>query len=293
MIQFKCIYCGHSLTAQEEERGKKGRCPKCNHDFFVPKKPDPKIAKDRFIPKFTSPLDFSEFYNEFFYKTDSFKDNFKWLIPTYDDLSLFLTAFTLIMLFVGNAPMRETICKSTAGFYNHIVGKSYQSSESFVGFVSIGAFLIAIMFFLYGFGLSIYHLYTKREKTSFEKQAMLIFAVVTNICTALLAGIYLLRVSIGWTIIFPVWNLINAYLLMVLVQEKMINETCISGRKPTYHQILTGLTVIFVIFILCNFFFKLYWAITFSICIIYTASFNDTLQNVFPALKNKADEQTS
>jgi hypothetical protein len=77
------------------------------------------------------------------------------------------------------------------------------------------------------------------------------------------------------------------------VQEKMINETCISGRKATYHQILTGLTVIFVIFILCNFFFKLYWAITFSICIVYTSSFNDALQSVFPALKHKADEQTS
>ena len=287
MIQFKCIYCGHGLTAQEDERGQKDKCPKCNHDYFVPKKIKISVEKiDRYAPKIARCQYVLERYN----KSEFYKENFKWLIPNYDALSLFLMAFTLIMLFVGNAPMRETIYILATGLYKCLLSSSRRDGDHNL---FIWVFLVAVIFFLYGFGLSIYHLYTTKKKTRFEKQTMLVFAVVTNISTALAAGIYMLRESSSWTFIFPVWNLINAYLLVALVQKKMINETCISDRKATFRQMIGSMTAIFIIFVFCNFILKLYWAITFSICIVYTASFDKTLQNVFPGLSAREDKQTS
>jgi DNA-directed RNA polymerase subunit RPC12/RpoP len=284
MIQFKCIYCGQSLTAQEAERGQKGKCPRCNHDFSVPRKPatqDFTVSKSRYYPQNfvwpDPPISQSRFYRE----------KFKWLIPSYDELSLFLTAFTLIMLLVGNAQMREQIYRLITNSYYYFIVRN----DSGPDLLLYGClFWVAFAFFLYGFGLSIYHLYITRQKTSFEKQAMLIFAVVTNICTALAAGIYMFKESTGWTFIFPIWNLINAGLLLNTVRLGWVDERCLSDRKVTYLQILIGLTVIFFIFTFCNFVFDLHWAITFSICIVYTTSFDKALQSVFPHLSSQGDE---
>jgi DNA-directed RNA polymerase subunit RPC12/RpoP len=287
MIKFKCIYCGQSLMTRDDERGQKGKCPKCNHDFSVPKKPatlDFIVSKSRYYPNNflwpDPPISQSRFYRE----------KFKWLIPSYDELSLFLTAFTLIMLLAGNPPMRRQIYRlMTNSYYYFIVRNDSGPDLLLYGCL----FWAAIAFFLYGFGLSIYHLYTTTQKTSFEKQAMLIFAVVTNICTAFAAGIYLLKESTGWTIVFPIWNLINAGLLLNTVRLGWVDEKCLSDREATYHQIIISLTAIFLIFTFCNFVLNLHWAITFSICIIYTTSFDKALQSVFPYLSRQNNEQAS
>jgi hypothetical protein len=196
-------------------------------------------------------------------------------------------AFTLIMLLAGNPPMREQVYSLITNSYTCFIARNDSGPDLFL----YGClFWVAFAFFLYGFGLSIYHLYTTREKTSFEKQAMLIFAVVTNICTAFAAGIYMLKESTGWTIIFPIWNLINAGLLLTTVRLGWIDERCLSDREATYLQILIGLTVIFLIFTFCNFVFGLHWAITFSICIVYTTSFDKSLQSLFPHLSRQSNE---
>ncbi len=45
-------------------------------------------------------------------------------------------------------------------------------------------------------------------------------------------------------------------------------------------------------FYICNYVFKLHWAVTLSICIIYTTSFDKGLQSVFPLLAGQNDEET-
>jgi len=44
------------------------------------------------------------------------------------------------------------------------------------------------------------------------------------------------------------------------------------------------------IFVVCRFGFKLYWAITFSICVIYATSFGDALGSVFHPERMQAAE---
>jgi len=78
----------------------------------------------------------------------------------------------------------------------------------------------------------------------------------------------------------------------LMLRLKVIDEKCISDREAAPVQIILGLTAVLFIFILCNYVFKLYWPITFSICIVYATSFDRALQNVFPGLTHRGDEQT-
>ena len=118
------------------------------------------------------------------------------------------------------------------------------------------------------------------------------FAVLTNAGTGIISGWYVLNSSHiqNWQIIFPMWNIINGILLLVMLRFRIVDEECISDRDATAGQVFRGLIAVIVIFIFCNYVFKLHWAITFSICIIYTTSFDKALQSVFPTLTYRENE---
>jgi hypothetical protein len=259
---------------------KKGKCPKCKHLLVVPwtTKGRPAISADtperlqqarEAIASLSTaqdlPDDIAELYGE--------KPG--WLIPTYDELSLFLMAATFILLGATNATMREQIQK--------LMMKSND----------VRIYFLAVIF-LCGMGLSIYHIFTTREKNNYEKMVMLFFAVMANAGTGIISGWYVIKNSDvhNWQLIFPIWNIINGVLLLLMLRLKIIDEECISDRDATAVQIILGLAAVLIIFVFCNYVFKLHWAITFSICIIYTTSFDRALQNVFPGLANRPDEQS-
>jgi DNA-directed RNA polymerase subunit RPC12/RpoP len=281
VIRFKCIYCGQRILAPDNGADKRGKCPKCNHMLVVPKttKGRPAISVD--IPEQLQqaretvamlsttqdlPEDIAELYRE----------KAGWFIPTYDELSLFLMAATFILLGATNATMREQIYKGITVFHDLRV-------------------YIMVVIFLGGIILSSYHVFTTREKTKFEKTVMLFFAVAANAGTGIISGWYVIKNSDvhNWQLVFPIWNIINGALLLLMLRFRIIDEECISDREATLVQIILGLASVLIIFIFCNYVFDLYWAITFSICIVYTTSFDKALQNVFPGLTNREDEQPS
>ncbi len=125
-----------------------------------------------------------------------------------------------------------------------------------------------------------------KEETDFIKKIMLVFAVLINAVTGIIAGVYILRntTAFNWLLVFPIWNIINCVLLLMMLFFNIIDEESISDHDTTAVQIILGLIAVLVIFVFCNYVFKLYWAITFSICIIYTTSFDRALQNILPGL---------
>jgi DNA-directed RNA polymerase subunit RPC12/RpoP len=281
MIRFKCIYCGQRIRAPDEQGGKKGKCPTCKHEVHVPYPPKKrpivtldasereKMAKAELALMniaTDSPEDAAELM----------KEKAGWLIPVYDELSLFLMATTLILLYFVNTTMRVQI-------YNWI---SEYGSE--------WVYIIGIIF-LCGLYLSVYHVFTTREKSEPEKWGMLIFAVLTNAVTGIVAGLYVLKNDNvrNWQLVFPIWNILNGILLLLMLRFKIIDEECISDRDASATEVVIGLAAVLIIFALCNYVFKLYWAITFSICIIYATSFDKALQSVFPNLAPQSDEPTS
>jgi len=286
VIRFKCIYCGQRILAKDDSVGKKGKCPKCNHDLRVPKstKGRPAISADKEpmpmppqtrVPAWGKDSRFgrNEAADEL---AELEKEAFGFFIPIYDELSLFLMAMTLILLYAGNSQVRGIVRYVAA----HIT--------------EAGIFLLALAF-LSGFGLSLYHVFTTREKTSFEKMIMMLFAVVTNAGTGIIAGWYVIRHSgvHNWLLIFPIWNIINGVWLLLMLRFRIIDEECISDRDAKAAQVIIGLTAVLIIFVFCNSVFRLHWAITFSICIIYTTSFDRALQSVFPGLGYEESEQVS
>lgn len=281
MIRFKCIYCGQKLLAHENGHGRKGKCPKCGHIIIVPRttknRPalnadinDKQLKVNEAVAAFSTAESLSSETAELYGEKPG------WLIPTYDELSLFLMSATFILLGLSNSTMRE-----------QIYGRLRLTSD-------IRIYLLAAIF-LAGTVFSLYHVFTKRSKTDFEKMTMLIFAVLTNAGTGILAGWYVIKngESHNWQLIFPIWNIANGALLLLMLRMKIIDESCISEHEAAPIQVILGLTAVFVVLVLCNFVFKLYWAITFSICIVYATSFDRALQSVFPGLFNKAEENIS
>ncbi len=286
MIRFKCIYCGQRITVQDQSWGKKGHCPTCRHLLVIPKstKGRPAISFDKepmpdrskpYIPAWEHVPEWRGEQEQADALAELCKEKAGWFIPVYDELSLFLMSITLILLYVTNTSMQEQIYKWIARSHD---------DRAFI--------VIAIL--LGGMALSIYHVFTTREKTDIEKWIMLLFAVLTNAGAGIISGWYVLHTSRiqDWQIIFPIWNAINGALLLLMLRFRIIDEECISDRDATIKEVAIGLIAVLVIFIFCNNIFELHWAITYSICIIYTTSFDRGLQSVFPGLTSQKDEQS-
>ncbi len=274
MIRFKCIYCGQRILARDDGIGKKGKCPKCEHLLVVPKTTigRPAISTEKTLP-IQHPADTA---SKGYLCTDDLaelcKEKTGWFIPVYDEMSLFLMAVTLIFLCIANSQLRNWILH----FLSQADGEVY----------------ILALLFLAGLGLCLYHVFTLREKSTPEKWLMLFFAILTNAGTGIISGWYVIKNNTvhDWLLVFPIWNIINGILLLVMLRFRIVDEECISDRDATAGQVFLGLIAVLTIFILCNYVFELYWAITFSICIIYATSFDKALQSVFPALTYRENE---
>jgi len=275
VVRFKCIYCGQRILTREDTVGKKGKCPKCKHELVVPKstkgrpaislnkEPIPERPKPRLGPGEQEDV-LIAFY----------KESFGFLVPTYDKLSLFLMVVTLILLYLTNKKM----------IIEDVIGLVRRPSDDPVD-------IIRLMYLAY-VPLCLFIIFLSSKRTDFKKGLMVLFVLTVNAFTGIMAGIYMMKGTAGWLLVFPIWNIINGVLLLLMLRFNVIDEECISDRKATLVQIILGLIAVLVIFILCNYVFKLYWAITFSICIVYTTSFDRALQNVFPGLTHTGDEQT-
>ena len=288
MVHFKCVYCGQRILANDDGRGKKGQCPTCKHIIYVPpalkadsnlspltlqpdtppKKricehdKDPPVITEEFPPP-DSPDDL----------TDLYEDRYGFLIPNYDELSLFLMSAVFILLYFTSSKLQDDII-------------------TFLMRLDILRRYLYVGLFMLGMSLCLYHVFTSRKKTDIEKYIMLLFAITINAATGVIAGFYMLKDCPGWLLIFPAWNIINSILLIVMQYVNLFDESQISDRDATITQLIIGLAAILTIFFICNNTFKLHWAITYSICIIYTTSFNRGLQSVFPVLAGQNDEQS-
>lgn len=208
-----------------------------------------------------------------------FKESFGFLIPTYDMLSLLLMALTFILLFITNSQMRV---------FEPDANKVISQTDSLIYSAKL-FLLIAIVPTFFMFRIC------SQTDADLKKQIMLFFAVMINAYSGIIAGIYVISniTASHWLLVFPIWNITNSLLMLSMFYMKVIDEDCISDREATATQIILGLISVLTIFAICNYVFKLYWAITFSICIIYTTSFDRALQNIFPGLTGQKDEQAS
>lgn len=200
-------------------------------------------------------------------------------LPVFSPLSLFMMSLSFLLVFFFSETLRSGLSKLL-----NAPGESVR-------------LYILLLFFTAGLVLSLYHVFAKREITVPEKYAMLFFAVMSNAICGILASLHVIDESAGAHPVFlvlPIWNMINCVILLASYRTGELNEKNISDEKASRYEVLAGVVVIVGIFVVCRFVFKLYWAITFSICVIYSTNFGDALGALLhPEERQMAEERAA
>jgi hypothetical protein len=149
--------------------------------------------------------------------------------------------------------------------------------------------LVAIMFV--GMFFSILHVFTKGQRPDYQKWPMLLFAVCANGLSAIAAGFYILRETPrSWLWIFPLWNVTNSFLLLAFLRVGQITMQDISDEDTTVLQAIVGGSIAVGAFLLCNYVFKFYWAITYSVCVVYATGFSRAVQQLLCPTARQIDK---
>lgn len=199
--------------------------------------------------------------------------------PNYNELSLSMMSLAFLLVFFSNEQLRS-------GLFKLLSERGEKAGK-----------VLFLLLFSAGLVLSLYHVFTKREKTIVEKHIMLFFAVLTNGVSGIFASVHVLSKSANAPcvlLLLPIWNIINCIILLMLFRAGAINASSISDENATLGEALFGFIITVGIFAVCQFVFKLYWAITFSICVIYATSFGEALGSMFhPGRQQIAAEDTA
>ena len=180
---------------------------------------------------------------------------FRFAIPSYDELSLFLMSVAFVVLDGVDPTLRAE-----------------SHARLFAGLPLLP--LIGVAFCAIGMVLAIYHVFAARRKTEPEKWVLLFFAIIVNYASAVAAGIHVFRELQGWLVVFPLWNAINGVALVLMAGFGRIDETSIRDENATAGEVFAGLLLLGMLLVICHHFLELYWAITLSICVGWATTFD-------------------
>ncbi len=182
---------------------------------------------------------------------------FRFLIPRYDELVLFTMSLTCLLLMI-------------TGALSHISEISLASVPFDPQILVPGAF---IAIFMAGLVLSLYHAFVDRPKTEIEKSLMLFFAVLVNAFSGFMGSGYSLSTSSGWFMVFPILNMVNSIVLLLMWRYGFFDESSISYQQASRGQVMLAAAMVFILFYLCHVVYKFIWIETLSVCLVYSINF--------------------
>ena len=278
MIRFACMYCGRKIRAKDKLACKQARCPACGHRLRIPKAPtaeaEPAKVAEPAVAQKDTPLWKGRSNKEIanlLLKGQAFtpeqrqraaaKDAMSPWLPRYDELTLFALSLTFLLLLAINPNIKTDLPKAMLHVHD--------------GRIQIMLAVAAI-----GMAFSLFGIFVRCPKPNLVKWPMLVFAVVVTAGTGIYAGYVTLKTARGWLMVFPAWNIINGALLLLLFRAGLLDADCILDRAAKFSQV--GLTVLCVgvLLAVCQYAFKLHWAITYSVCIGYTMSLHHGIADV-------------
>ena len=182
--------------------------------------------------------------------------------PTFDELTLFVLAYTCILL-IGVNTFRSI--------------KSAEIHQSMDGLVVLLPATIIIV----GIALSLYHAFSKRKKGMFEKQIMFLFASLVSGFAGIWGGTYLLSNSEkwSWVLVFPVVNIVTSYLILGS-KNRVLDERCIDDRNVTITEVAVSTAIVTTAFFVTANYLHYHWAATLSICVAYGTNLNRMIINI-------------
>jgi DNA-directed RNA polymerase subunit RPC12/RpoP len=283
MIEFSCIYCGRSIQADEERIDQQVQCPACGHSVrlcerrpdsateavpeerakkakraaFWAAKSNQEIAKRLLRPRRVLTEEERQ------WRAD--RQMFSFLIPHYDDLTLFALALSFVLLWLINPEVQRDLI-------------GLLTSEWSRGGVMVFLTVIALAA-IAGMALSLVNVFLRRAKSGLEKCAMLTFAIAVTAGTGFYAGARLWAGSKGWLLVFPAWNILNGCLLTV-VSLTIVDTTSITDEPASLGELVITVLCVLVLQAVCQY-FELHWAVTYSVAVAYTMSLHNGIRATF------------
>jgi len=282
------MYCGQKVLADDNKKGKHVHCPKCNHLVLINDAALIKVEREE-------PSD--EEINSLLHKAklksldtrpqgDEIVRGFlrKWFAPHFDELSIFLMVAAALLVAWTNNGIGDNVEKFIYAIFRiEPTGKMIW----IYGVICIAMFFAA--------ALPVYHVFSQREKYKWEKLVMLAIAVAFTAGSGIIAGRVMMKeawletgslngvasyfpyvrkiCALNWRAIFPLWNIINGISIYWMFRAGVINAECYDNRDAKLWQVLLGLIILVGVFAICQYVLKTHWAVTYSICIVYSTNF--------------------
>lgn len=188
---------------------------------------------------------------------------FRFLFPHYDEIVLFTMSFTCVLLLI------------TGILADHHEMKLVPPGEYDPRIIA------ALLVFIAGLALSLYHAFIDRPKTRIEKSFMLFFAVLVSAFSGFMAGGYDLANSSGWLIVFPILNLVNSVILLILWRAGILDESCVSDRHAPKDRVALAAVIILILYYICHIVYNLVWIQTLSILLVYSLNLIKVIESWF------------
>lgn len=300
MIRFACVYCGVTVAAQEAQACRLAKCPACGHRLRVPRVDvaQPPSAGDVGDP----PLEAEVSHREPEANADRWagmsdkqiakallkkpltpeqkqrqatRRALRPLMPQYDNLTLFALSAAFVGLGLTGSislapPAPVTADSSLADWF---AAFAHELADQFAGLF----FLAAV-----GMVVSLFSVFWRGPKPRSMKFFMLSFGILATGGTGIYAGFVILEQVHAWPMmIFPLWNILNGAVLVVLFHTGLMDPDCVVDRRPTAAQVAVTVVAISLLLGVCRYALHLHWAIAYSICVCYTMSLNHSLHDVF------------
>jgi hypothetical protein len=183
------------------------------------------------------------------------RSSLKRFTPNYSELSLYSMALTAALVLVFYKECGE------------VLSSVLDKEEAFIILVYFGVGLLALF-------LCIYHAFVKKRKTELEKKLMLSFATLTNLVSGVLAGTHAFEHASGLYAIFPLFNLLNCFMLVLFMKFNIITVDNISDENVPLWQVAVSSVTIIAVFLLFKTYLDRQWYLTLSACIFYATNIN-------------------
>ncbi len=182
--------------------------------------------------------------------------------PTFDELTLFVLAYTCVLL-IGVNTFRSI--------------KSVEIHQSMDGLVV----LLPATTITFGIALSLYHAFSRRKKGRLEKQIMFLFASLVTGFAGIWGGTYLLSNSEkwSWVLVFPVINIVSSFLILGS-KNRVLDERCIDDRNVTITEVAFSAAIVTTAYFITAHYLHYHWAATLSICVAYGTNLNRLIINI-------------
>lgn len=185
-------------------------------------------------------------------------------VPQYDELALFLMSSAFILVIITHEGLRAVA-------FRIVLAWQFYS-------------LLVVVLFGLGIVFTIYHVFISREKTYREKKLMLFSAVMINGFGGVVAGEHVIGEATSLlTLIFPLWNIANGLLLLLMYRFDILDEDIIVDDDAAPYEVVIGLCVVLMTFAISTFVFDLHPVVVFSMCVAYATNINALVKDIVSA----------